>query len=149
MQLISLFLDIATFEDFLLKNTDFHRKQRVFYMIYIFFGFFKVRCNCTKFHRCSICVRDFKEEGSFWAPSQRLILNWVKLNVCMKIIRRSSYVLRSYDLDQGRSSCVTNYLLLTLVWKNIFEFCNCCFIDITFIGLFALWIFGHVFWRNP
>ena len=65
----------------------------------------------------------------------------------MKIIWLSPYVLRSYDVDQGRSSSVTNYLLVTLVWRNIFEFCNCCFIDITFIGLFALWIFEEIL--NP
>ena len=58
---MSAFLDIATFEDFLLKNTDFHRKQRVFYIIFIFFVSFKVRYNCNKSHGCSICVRDFNE----------------------------------------------------------------------------------------
>ena len=38
MQSISVFLDIAKFADFLLKNADVSRTQGAYHMIHIFFG---------------------------------------------------------------------------------------------------------------
>ena len=38
MQSVSVFLDITKFADFWLKNADVSRTQRVYHMIYIFFG---------------------------------------------------------------------------------------------------------------
>ena len=62
---ISVFLHVAKFADFLLKNADVGRIQEMCYFIHIFFGSSSVRYNCAKFRHCWISVTDFRERGPF------------------------------------------------------------------------------------
>ena len=79
------FISVLIQEKFLIsrKKCWCQQKSRVVergYIYIIFWIFF--RYNCSKFHRCRICVTDFREENLFgphpWAAPKRPILNRVK-----------------------------------------------------------------------
>ena len=62
MQSLSVFLDIAKFDDFRQKMLMSAEASGVSRDLY----------NCVKFHHCRICVTDFKE-GFLFAPAPSLM----------------------------------------------------------------------------
>ena len=69
MQSMSVFSDIAKFDDFRLKNADLSRNQDLCHMTDIFFGSSPGKDNFAKFHLCRICLTNFREGDLFGAPS--------------------------------------------------------------------------------
>ena len=60
MQSIS---DIAKLAYFRLKNADVSRTQGVCHVIHKILDLLWFRYNCAKYHHCTICLTDFREEG--------------------------------------------------------------------------------------
>ena len=104
-------------------------KECVTWFIY-FLDLLWVRYNCAKFHHCTICATNFREQGPFWplphpwADPKKPILNSVKdpiLHVAFKYLYRwwsliwtsAKYLIK--DVSPGQGLCDWKKHMLTFV----------------------------------